>query len=162
MSIRLKRTCQHCGEPHEVTLWFAVAFRTEGESCQFCCGPFDDIEVEIRPDPVPEGVYEKAPSGQKGQAAKELKGSRGGVESRHTGKTVRQTANLRVNGPDEKGEAGARPAQSRGMDSRDSVRPSGNKRGRLRIVEKRDKPWLDAKPPMSRTTWYRRKAEGKK
>lgn len=33
------------------------------------------------------------------------------------------------------------------------------KRGRPRIGETRDKPWLDAKPPMSERTWYRRQAE---
>lgn len=33
------------------------------------------------------------------------------------------------------------------------------KPGRPRLGEKRDKPWLDTKPPMSKSTWYRRKAE---
>lgn len=35
--------------------------------------------------------------------------------------------------------------------------PSGTKRGRPRIGETRDKPWVAA--GMSRSTWYRRKAE---
>jgi len=33
------------------------------------------------------------------------------------------------------------------------------KRGRPRIGEVRDKPWLKEVPPMSRTTWYRRQTE---
>ena len=33
------------------------------------------------------------------------------------------------------------------------------KRGRPRIGEVREKPWLKEFPPMSRTTWYRRQAE---
>lgn len=38
--------------------------------------------------------------------------------------------------------------------------PPEVKLGRPRLGEKRDKPWLHTKPPMSKTTWYRRKAEG--
>lgn len=37
--------------------------------------------------------------------------------------------------------------------------PPEIKRGRPRIGETRDKPWLDAMPPMSERTWYRRQAE---
>jgi len=33
------------------------------------------------------------------------------------------------------------------------------KRGRPRIGEVREKPWLKESPPMSRATWYRRQAE---
>lgn len=33
------------------------------------------------------------------------------------------------------------------------------KRGRPRIGEVREKPWLKEFPPMSRATWYRRQAE---
>ena len=35
------------------------------------------------------------------------------------------------------------------------------KLGRPRLGEERSKPWLHTNPPMSKTTWYRRKAEGK-
>lgn len=31
--------------------------------------------------------------------------------------------------------------------------------GRPRLGEERDKPWLHTRPPMSKTTWYRRQAE---
>lgn len=42
--------------------------------------------------------------------------------------------------------------------------PTGanSKRGRPRIGEQRDKPWLKAKPPMSERTWYRRRKEQEK
>jgi hypothetical protein len=36
------------------------------------------------------------------------------------------------------------------------------KRGRPRLGEVRDKPWLRCKPPMSERTWYRRKREAEK
>lgn len=35
------------------------------------------------------------------------------------------------------------------------------KRGRPRIGEQRDKPWLSCIPPMSKSTWYRRQKEAK-
>lgn len=51
----------------------------------------------------------------------------------------------------------ANPEKSRKGASRMQV-----KRGRPRIGEERDKPWLVAKPPMSRRTWYRRQKEQRK
>lgn len=36
------------------------------------------------------------------------------------------------------------------------------KRGRPRIGEKRAKPWLDCDPPMSKTTWWRRRQAEKR
>ena len=43
----------------------------------------------------------------------------------------------------------------------DPVVPTKPKPGRPRLGEERSKPWLHTNPPMSKTTWYRRKAEGK-
>jgi|SRR5882672_3450793 len=37
-----------------------------------------------------------------------------------------------------------------------------SKRGRPRIGEVREKPWLTAEPPMSERTWYRRQREQRK
>lgn len=39
--------------------------------------------------------------------------------------------------------------------------PETTKRGRPRIGEEREKPWLKCKPPMSERTWYRRKKVSK-
>jgi hypothetical protein len=40
-----------------------------------------------------------------------------------------------------------------------AIVPAPIKRGRPRIGEKREKPWLTANPPMSERTWRRRQAE---
>jgi hypothetical protein len=43
-----------------------------------------------------------------------------------------------------------------------AAQPAGDaktKKGRPRLGEVRDKPWTKTKPPMSKTTWYRRRKE---
>jgi hypothetical protein len=42
----------------------------------------------------------------------------------------------------------------------EAIGGEAKKRGRPRIGEIREKPWLTSVPPMSERTWYRRKREG--
>ncbi|SRR6266478_3597830 len=81
--------------------------------------------------------------------------SGGGVESRPAARGSNAVQPLQRPG------AGAYSSRTAGVAPGPSeAKPM--KRGRPRIGEVREKPWLTAEPPMSERTWYRRQREQRK
>lgn len=107
----------------------------------------------------------KAPKSSRGV------GPKGSTETHPTASAASVRAVPREAKQSSRGGGESRPAVSRQLgDERLSKNPRvagvapgprEAKRGRPRIGEERSKPWLEAKPPMSRSTWYRRQAEEK-